>query len=232
MKFQLGNIQHISIILITSFLAILFIFPPYVKNNERLKTIFTTILSIILILTVVFTYIHRITQYGFNLRYDLPLNICDMTIFLAVLTLFTKNKYSFELTYFWAIGGSTQALLTPDLFSSFPDLGFILFFSNHSLVIVSALYMVFIFKLRPEPKSILRVILFTEIYLIIVALTNILLKANYCYLCSKPLNSSILDYFGNWPWYIVSMEFFGLILILLCYLPFFLKDYVINKKKD
>lgn len=230
MKSQLWDIQHIIVILITLFLIFIFIFPPYIKNNKKVKIIFTVILLILLILTIVLTYIHRIIPYGFNLKYDLPLNICDMTILWAIFTLLTKNKYTFELTYFWAIGGSTQALLTPDLFSSFPDIGFILFFSNHSLVIVSALFMVFIFKLRPTPISILRVILFTQFYLIIVAFANILLNANYCYLCRKPMNSSILDYFGHWPLYIISMEIFGLFLIALCYFPFFLKDHVINNK--
>ena len=231
MNFKLGDLQHLSVILLTFIISFLFIIPPYFAKKKSTKKVFTSLLLILLILTLLSTYIHRIVIYGFNFRYDLPLNICDMTIFLVIFTLLTKNKYSFELTYFWALGGSTQALLTPDLFSSFPELEFILFFSNHSLVIVSALFMVFIFKLRPTFKSVFRVILFTEIYLIIVAFINIILKANYCYLCSKPLNSSILDHFGPWPIYVIFMHIFGLFLMIICYLPFLIRDLFVKRKE-
>ena len=41
----------------------------------------------------------------------------------------------------------------------------------------------------------------------------------------KPVGPSLLDFLGPWPWYLLSMELIGLVLVVLLYLPFAVRDW-------
>src|SRR5438132_907921 len=45
----------------------------------------------------------------------LPLQLCDVAIFVAAAALWSRNQLLVEITYFWGLAGTLQALLTPDL---------------------------------------------------------------------------------------------------------------------
>jgi uncharacterized membrane protein YwaF len=50
---------------------------------------------------------------------------------------------------------------------------------------------------------------------------NFLLDANYSYLNEKPKSASVLDLFGEWPYYILVVQLIVIPLFLIIYLPFF-----------
>jgi uncharacterized membrane protein YwaF len=60
-----------------------------------------------------------------------------------------------------------------------------------------------------------------------MVIINYTLNANYFYLNEKPQSASILDYFGEWPWYILVAQLIIIPYFLLIYLPF----YVVEKRK-
>jgi uncharacterized membrane protein YwaF len=62
----------------------------------------------------------------------------------------------------------------------------------------------------------------TNFYALCLGLINQALGSNYLYLCNKPAHSSLLDYLGPWPWYILSLELMALFVYMLCYLPVWL----------
>src|SRR5438045_9040271 len=61
----------------------------------------------------------------------LPMDLCDWATIAAIVTLLKPNQRSYELAYFWALSGTVQALVTPELFYDFPDLRFVVFFAFH-----------------------------------------------------------------------------------------------------
>lgn len=71
--------------------------------------------------------------------------------------LITRAQRVYGVVYFWGLGGTTQALLTPDLVQGFPSAACLLFFLGHGLVIVGVLYPTIVVGLRPYPTSIVRV---------------------------------------------------------------------------
>ena len=71
--------------------------------------------------------------------------------------LITRAQRVYGVVYFWGLGGTTQALLTPDLVQGFPSAACLLFFLGHGLVIVGVLYPTIVVGLRPYPASIVRV---------------------------------------------------------------------------
>lgn len=84
--------------------------------------------------------------------------------------------------------------------------------------------MTFIEGFRPFKKSILKTIIFSNIYMAVIAVVNILTGGNYLFLCHKPNNPSIMDYLGPWPWYVFGLEAVGIVIMCILYLPFFIKD--------
>jgi len=46
------------------------------------------------------------------------------------------------------------------------------------------------------------------------------------FLAHKPETSSVLDFFGPWPLYIIPLEFVAIFMFSLVYLPFLIADFV------
>jgi uncharacterized membrane protein YwaF len=58
---------------------------------------------------------------------------------------------------------------------------------------------------------------------------NFWLDANDFYLVEKPVNPSILDYFGPWPWYILVTEGLAFVFFAIAYVPIAIaRKYFIN----
>ncbi len=50
------------------------------------------------------------------------------------------------------------------------------------------------------------------------------------YICHKPETASIIDFMGPWPWYIIPLEFVGIISFLIYYTPFAIRDLILKRK--
>lgn len=156
----------------------------------------------------------------------LPLHLCSLLVWTGALMLVTKNYAIFEFMYFLGIGGSIQALMTPDLgIYGFPHFRFFQTFISHGLILTSALYMTVVEGYRPTWKSLLRVALWINLYMAAVFVVNGLIGSNYLFIARKPDTASLLDVLPDWPWYILYMEAIGLVTSLLLYLPFVIKDW-------
>ena len=126
----------------------------------------------------------------------------------------------FEVAYFWGVGGSVAAMLTPDLASAFPDPVYLMFFSDHTVTVISVLYAVSGYGFRPRFRSVGVTVFVTLVYLLMVMAVNALFDTNCMYLRTKPEGASIIDYLGPWPWYVAGIVGPGCIVCLLCYAPF------------
>ena len=113
------------------------------------------------------------------------MDLCDWAAIAALVALW-PNKWSYELTWFWSLSGTLQALLTPELAYSFPDLRFIVFFGfpwwrNRSGPLSDCAFM------RPLPGSLPRVIAWSFSYFI-AAPRERDFHTNFGYLRAKPAN--------------------------------------------
>jgi len=154
----------------------------------------------------------------------LPFQLCDWVIVACAAALVWRHRTAYELAYFWGLSGTLQALLTPDLAEDFPSLHFITFQLLHASVVVAVLYLTLGLGMRPRPRSILHAWLWLQAYVAVTALIDWLLAANYGYLLRKPVQASLYDYLGPWPYYLLSLEALALVLFLACYAPFAVLD--------
>ncbi|RME45742.1 MAG: TIGR02206 family membrane protein [Caldilineae bacterium] len=159
----------------------------------------------------------------------LPLHLCSLFVFLSAIMLVSKSYAIYEYAYFLGIGGAMQALLTPDAgMYGFPHFRFFQVFVSHGSIVTAAVYMTLVEGYRPTWKSLGRVAVGANLYMLAIGAVNYFLGSNYLFIAHKPATPSLLDVLGPWPWYILSMEGIGLVLCLLLYLPFYLKDVTVQ----
>jgi len=183
------------------------------------KTVRLTLASALLADSAVF-YAYQITQGQLTFPDHLPLELCDASLCLVILALFTLNKLVFDLAYYGALAGATMALLTPNLWEPFPSFGTVQFFLAHGLIVTGALYLVWSGQARPRPWSVARAMLAVNLFAACVGAFDYVYKTDYMYLRAKPQNASLLSVLGPWPWYLVAAEIAALAIFCLLYLPF------------
>lgn len=160
-----------------------------------------------------------VRERNWSLVNGLPMHLCDWAVFAAVLALLFRSRLAFVLTYFWGLSGTIQALLTPDLAYDFPSLPFVTFFLAHGTIVVSVFYLVFTRSDSLRARDVWVAFGWTNLYAAAATVMNLMVGANYGYLCAKPLHPSLLDYLGPWPWYVLSLEALALGAFWLWYAP-------------
>jgi hypothetical integral membrane protein (TIGR02206 family) len=150
----------------------------------------------------------------------MPLELCDASLCLVIVALFTLNKTVFDLAYYGALAGATMALLTPNLWEPFPSFSTVQFFIDHGLIVAGVLFLVWSGLARPRSQSVLRAMVAVNVFAACVGAFDYFFKTDYMYLRAKPPNTSLLDVLGPWPWYLAATEFVACGVFLLLYLPF------------
>jgi hypothetical integral membrane protein (TIGR02206 family) len=150
----------------------------------------------------------------------MPLELCDATLFLTLIAVFTLKPAVFDLAYYGALAGATMSVLTPNLEEPFPSFITVQYFVNHGLMVVAVLYLVWSRQMRPRPRSVGRAMLALNLYAVFVGTFDFIFKTDYMFLGAKPQATTLLSILGPWPWYILACEPVGFVLFLLLYLPF------------
>ena len=162
----------------------------------------------------VFRYSHEGIHWA-----NLPLQLCDISVWASVLGCLTLIPALVEFVYFAGVAGAGMALLTPDLWRPWPSYPAIYFFLAHGGVVIAAIVLPF-GKLGSVKKGAMwRSFGILALYATGVGLFNALTGANYMYLRRKPSNPSLLDWLGPWPVYLVGALVLALLFFWLLSIP-------------
>lgn len=216
--FEMWGTSHLyTILFISLVLTGLFIFRkslmPY-RESIRISVGWALIISR---LSLDLWYV--ITKQWF-ITSSLPLELCSIATILCGVMLLTKSYNLFEVFYFIALGGASQAILTPDLQFDFPQFRFWQFFIDHLLLLIAPLILLWLYHFKITLKSLLKSFVLLNIIAVVIFTINILLHANYMFLRQKPTSESLLDFLGPYPYYIFSLEIVVLLIFTILYLPF------------
>jgi hypothetical integral membrane protein (TIGR02206 family) len=222
---------HLTVIFLT--IALPFVLAAIVRRTKshRLERAIIVVLAVLLVLNYA-AYLIFVRYRGGIVSWQqmLPLQLCDWGMVVVIVAMLSGRQRWFEVAYFWGIGGTLQAVLTPNLRFGFPDVRFFSFFISHSGIIIGVVFLMLIRRYRPYPMSIVRVFAWSEVYFVITMLADAWTGFNYGFLLHKPEAFSILSFLSDSrPLYLLEMQGLALLFFLGLYAPFAIVDLVAKK---
>ncbi|MGA2528239.1 MAG: TIGR02206 family membrane protein [Acidimicrobiales bacterium] len=188
----------------------------------RWATVTARAIAVVLVADAVSFILAKLTQGIFSAKTDLPFALCDAAVLVAAAACWWEKPVLVELTYFWGLAGTLQAVVTPDLNAGFPHLVFFQYLAGHLGIVLAAIYLVVGLRISPRPGSVLSSFAITVGYTAFVGVVDGLSGANYMFLRRPPSNWTLLRLLGPWPWYIASAAGVALLLFALLDLPFWI----------
>jgi len=224
-EFQPYGLPHLTVIFLTIVLPFALAAIVRRAKSQRVENVIIGLLSAVLVLNYV-VYLVFIRSHGVaNWQEMLPMQMCDWGMVVVIVAMWTGNQRWFEVAYFWGVGGTLQAVLTPNLRFGFPDWRFISFFTSHSGIIVGVVFVMLTRRYRPYPMSIVRVWLWSEFYFVVTFVADKLTDVNYGFLLHKPEAFSILSFLSDsHPLYLLELHGVALLFFLGLYAPFAIYD--------
>ncbi|HEY9074989.1 MAG TPA: TIGR02206 family membrane protein [Anaerolineaceae bacterium] len=200
------------------------------RKSERFKRNFRIAYTVIMVLNELSWHAWKAWIGEWTVQEMLPLHLCSIFVILNSIMLLTRNYRIYEIAYFLGTAGAMQALLTPDAgiyglphFRAFQTL------IAHGMIMSAPIYMTTVEGYRPYWRSIPRVFLYANLYMIAVTGLNLLIGSNYMYTLHKPATASLMDMLGPWPFYLLPLEIIGLVICVILYLPYVIQDWRANR---
>jgi hypothetical integral membrane protein (TIGR02206 family) len=212
---ELLSSAHIAAIIGTALAALLFATLARRLAAPQARTL-ARALAVLILVGFVVEQITYAARGDWSVRLNLPLNLSDVVTFVAVAALWRPRRAVLtELAWFWGLTATLQAVLTPDLNHTFPDLLYITFFVTHGGAIVAAVMLVLGLRLFPRRGAAWRVYGFTLGCAAMAGAGCLITGGNYMYLRRKPSGGSMLDPLGPWPWYLLAAALLGLAMLFV-----------------
>ena len=212
--------EHVAALFVIAVTTVGLVVAARKRPGEWLK-----VLAVVLVVDEVSWWVYLLFGGvpGSRFAQSLPLQLCDVAILITAAALWTRNRLAVEVSYFWGLAGTIQALFTPDVPQHFPSYPYFQYYIAHGGVVAASLILVVGMRLHPRPWAVVRVAGLTIAYAALVGITDAVTGANYMYLRSKPPSPTLLDVLGPWPVYIFSATLIAFVLFAILDAPFALR---------
>lgn len=232
-QFRNFGISHLTAMVVIAVLC--YALPKWMRDesSELKKKRFRYVLGGVLVFAVLMDPVIILNRWGtgdtgWRLFWNsaLPLYLCDVVSIVAAYALFTKSTRATEVAYCWGLAGTTQGLITPTLSYDWNTIDYYNFFLQHGGVPIAACVLVWGMGVLPQKGAFKRMLYWSWLYMAIVILINLAINQNYGFLNGKPDYSTMFDYMGPYPYYLITLQAvaFGLYYVLLRIAPIPVRD--------
>ena len=159
----------------------------------------------------------------------LPITVCGWVVVFASYMVLGKSQTLFDICYFWLLSGSIFALATPTVidYTGPTRFRYYQFWVEHTMGYVAVFYMIFVHKMRPTIKSLIKAYIGMVILAVVAYCANSLIgpPASYLFMTKADDSSVILDILpSNFALRILIMAAAVSAMFFVAYAPWFLKD--------
>ena len=197
------------------------------KNEHR----FRYAIAFIMIISEMSYYwrLVGIPELGPNPMDHLPIFVCGWAVIFGSYMIVGKNQYLFDICYFWALCGTIFALMTPTVLSYAGPTRFryYQFWTEHLIGYIGIFYLIFVHKMRPNIRSMVRSYVWLAILAVIAYIANTVIGpgANYLFMARPESTPSVLDILpANFALRLLIMAAVVTALFFVAYLPWYLID--------
>ena len=183
-----------------SFIALLVLIGVLLPKRIRFR--YGELIGFSLLFFTFITQFYLDTMGVWSIR-ALPFELCNFISFAAVIALYTRNQWAYELCLFVGIVGPFQAFITPAVFQGGDNIIMAIFFLTHSLIIFTPFYLTFVVKMRPRAFAWFKTpTAFASVIVPTLMSYNMVFETNHMFLAQRPIIDHPMN-FGQWPLYIV-----------------------------
>jgi len=167
------------------------------------------VVAVLWLLQQAFSTLWWLLPANFDPGASLPLHLCDVVGWLGPFALLMDDRPSARwlrtCLYFWGIGLSSQAFITPTLEHGPADTRFWLFWISHTLIVGGAAYDAIVRGYRPHARDLLVAIGCSAAWAVPMVALNAATGFNYGYLGPELDGTTILNALPGWPWRPLAM---------------------------
>jgi len=206
MDFQPFGVVHFVIFFASLTLGIFSIFWLKAEGNVDRQKKRARIAGFLILIPNAVLALQRFLPGHFDWMTSLPLDLCDLAWMVAGASLISGRRILRETSYYWGVGLSTQAFLTPTLTDGPQTLVFWDFWGSHWQIVTAAFAELLVFQLRPNWRSWASVCCLTFVCCAFVTGVNLSIGSNYFFTGSRtPSHPTMIDLLGPWPWRLVAL---------------------------
>ena len=222
--------HFLPILLAVLLILCIYRFRRNIRDMKR-EQVFRYIIAFALLISEMSYYWRLIAMpsLGANPVDNLPISVCGWVAIFASLMVIGKSQTLFDICYFWALAGTTFALITPTVitYTGPTRFRYYQFWAEHLLGYVAIFYMIFVHGMRPTKRSVLKAYGALVVLAGIAYFANSMIGpgANYLFMAKPEDTPSVLDILPpNFALRIAVMAAAVTALFGLAYLPWYIRD--------
>ena len=219
------GLLHISLILIIILGSVLiYIYRDKLRNYKHEKRVRYAMASFALLFEFSL-YAWKIGNGIWTWEDGLPIGVCGLTLYLAIIAMYTKKFSIFEIGIFWSFG-AVASVMFPDTPYSVDRFRFYQYMFGHMFFFLMYIYMIFVLEFVPTFKSFKKSYIVMFITAVTLLLINLILNTNFFYLVESDGTPFEIFEGNGQRLYLIGIYITVSLLMSIWYLPF----YVYNKK--
>ena len=204
--------KFLPIIIVFVMAILIFKFSDKFKNNKVLDKRVRIIVGIGFAIIYLSHYILRFALYGFD-PIILPFQLCSISMFFAIILLFTKNKTIFNFVFYTGILGGLISLFIPTFGYNSGYYRYYQYEVAHGVLILIPIYFLAVYEYVPMKNETIKAFLTLQIISIFIVIFNYYAKTDFMFIFideSKIEKFPIISKFGGIPLYLLWIEIVGI----------------------
>ncbi|MBU1020531.1 MAG: TIGR02206 family membrane protein [Firmicutes bacterium] len=201
------------------------------KKNPLLDRNFRIIIGIIFMVIYLSHYLLNFLLYGFD-TIVLPFQLCSISMFLAIILIFTKNRTVFSFVLYTGVIGGLISVFVPVIGYDSTFYRYYQYEIAHAILILTPIYFIFVHDYIPNVKETIYAYLILQFFAKFMLVFNYFYHTDFMFVFLDPIKIEkfpVIEKFGGIPLYLIWVEIAAVVAFIISYqaVHFFTK----NKKE-